>query len=378
MDPDTEPAGSPFGLRLPRFVLLAEALAWAVTRGVPLDAAVATLPFYRHGSRASLKRRRRLGWLLAPSFHWMVHPWFGDLGWTMRLLQVAEDLNAGEPLGTTLRRRLGRRVPRYYLARVSWAESRGTLPTTLPALAEQMRGPFSRNRRRALALVPSLLEVTSVAVVFLYLGTFVLPRMQEILMDLGIAWPVSAGWMQVSRFLVLGCLGVAIWGGWSVLSSLGTRFPPSVFEWRLFAGRRTRRRLVLEFALAMDGLLEEGMDIPQAALWFLDTTRNVWMRKRVRRFVEAMESGTSWEDAWAQSRLGTPMEDWAMRVAAGREDPAAGFRAVAGVAEQALESELAALERWVAPVATLVLGAFIGFVCVVLFLSLTSITRSML
>jgi type II secretory pathway component PulF len=98
----------------------------------------------------------------------------------------------------------------------------------------------------------------------------------------------------------------------------------------------------------------------------------------VKAFADFVEVGVDWPSAWERSGLGEPVEDWAMRAAAQREDPASGFALVSEWLEQEIECSISAFERWISPVATLVLGVCVGAIGVAFILSMVAIMESLL
>lgn len=370
--------GEPVWCPIPRGLLMVEALAWAAGHGMPLEAGLKSLPYYRGAESAALDLQRRLGWLLIPTFHWLYLSWFGDVSWTRRINRVIAALESGESLGSALRRHLGRRLPGYYLAGVEAAEADGRLEIVLPLLAAQMGEPAAAHSRRVAAAAPAIVEAVMTVLILAFLLIFIAPGYQEIIEGLGVSWPIpipSGGAMSLLAFLLI---SAAVLCGLWLLSPYLDREGTHLSSFHPYISRSARRPWVLHFTRSMALLLRQGQDMATAAQWTLRTSSSPWLKGRVKAFADRVEAGEDWPSAWERSGLGEPVEDWAMRAAAQREDPASGFALVSDWLEQEIESSISAIERWVAPCATIVLGLCVGAICVSVFWSLVTILESLL
>jgi type II secretory pathway component PulF len=323
--------------------------------------------------------QRRLGWILMPTFHALYLSWFGDVGWTLRLRRVIDSLEEGLPLALALREELGWRLPAYFLEGLRVAETQGNLETALPLLASQMRLPAMVKWRRFWTSAPLLLEALVLVVVIGFVKTFIFPRFQEILEDQGVAWsalpqlpPGVVGLVGVAAFWY--CAFGLVW----VLGPWLDRSGAHLLSWVPYVSRSARRLLLLDFARSMAVLLGQRVSMPAAARLATQSARSPWLRNRVDAWVTALEAGEDWVGAWERSRLGSALEDWLVRMAAVREDPASGFALMVEWLEQEVACDVAAFERWVTPCTILMLGVLTGSFAATIISGMTAIVRSTL
>lgn len=376
--PDYPPHGAlgrGLDVKASRACQLADTLAWAVGSGIPLPDALRSLPFYRAHSPERLEALKWVAWMLTPTFYWLYNPWLNDLRWTERINHVIEDLDKGLELGPTLQWWLGRFVPPFYLQGLMRAESDQRLETALPILAEQMAYPLTVTRRRFLAMLTAIIQVLLVSWVLLFLYTFIVPRIEEIASDMG-----GSMWMPALPVATLTSLGVMLMG--ATLWALGFLLLPRLGQWgdslshRIpWVGPNRRRFLILDATRTLCAYLRQGDDLLTAAVQAQQATPSHWLKRRLQRFIQALQRGEPWLDAWQQARLGKKLELWALRNAEAREDPAAGFELVADWTHQRIEAGTARMERWVTPITSLVLGAGVGVVGITFFRFLAMIIQ---
>ena len=365
---------------------LARVLGWAAQRGIPLEQAVAAL---RAGTThyvllaftGSFPAGMAFGFVFRPSFLYYEG-----------LRRVTLGLLSGQSLSDCLRWHLRAFLPDYYLAAVEEAEATGRLGAVLPLLADRI----------ALTGSPANTYLRPPVVMATYLGPlcffapfgiiFLLPKFLRMGYEMGVGFPVVLLWaMRAFEMLrdwhLDPILTVAMFGGgpallfclwfypsFGVLRNLGEAVCLLVPGVRSFV----RRERALELTQCLAAGLALGLDLPRAATWAAKHSRNWWLRARLRRYAALLNNGVDWFAAWRQLRLGGALEDWVLGGSRRREDPRAGFDALAAVLRA--RQQQAATRLWiVARVgATLLLGVLVGTFVIAIHLAIRSLVIPLL
>lgn len=336
---------------------LARTLAWAATHNIPFDEALsATLPW---GGRPALvatgsARGNTYG--------------------------VIHRLRRGLSLADSLRQRLGRRLPEYYLSAVRDAELDGSLPTALPLLAERLAADEAAKRSPTAWGYGALYAVALGGVLsVVLLGAFG-PSMGRMWKELLPGRPLPFATAFLLRHQEALLRGAAPLLGAALLCLLARRLyhdsmvfsnlvETVVLPLPLF-GRRLRLRRVAELLQGMIVALEAGKDVVAAAEWNGVFVRSWWLRARLARCRDALAAGVRWDRAWAEMKLGLPLGQWILGNGASREEPARLFRVVYDLVQERLVSQ----EHWLELIArlayALVLGALVAFVMLAVLLPL--------
>lgn len=358
-----------------RAAMLADALAWAVRHELPLSDALDTLPYYRYGRRRGKPRSR-----LWPHVTDVVLPgrnrvFIADHAWSNSLDDLKAALDRGERLSVALSTCFGRALPGYFVLGVAKAEEDGSLETTFPLLAAQMNQPGWASNQITTSLVLAAYRLIAAWLVLSFLATSIMPRYEEIFLDfggegLGLAWYTvqsSAQWAAALLFPVIG-LGTALYVVWR-FTSLGdfvVAYTPGL--------RRMRKRVLLaDLCRAMRAFMLEGSDLLTAARWSRAATRSDWMKRRIDCFLEGLQQGTYWVDAWQEMKLGDDLDHFILRNAGAREDAASGFEQLAEWLHYQNLHAVRKIEIWLDPVVTLLTAVLVGMICVTVFRVLASI-----
>ena len=126
----------------PRICMLADTISWAATHNIPLPDALRGLPFTTENKLRTAKTTSVITWLLRPLLALYSPQVYFNTRWSAKVSRLCADLNRGLPLSIGLRDHFKRMLPEFYLVGVERAEAKGTLPTALPLLANQMRLPY--------------------------------------------------------------------------------------------------------------------------------------------------------------------------------------------------------------------------------------------
>jgi len=384
---------------LSRGCAIADTLGWAATHGIPFSDAMSSLHVFGRPKAGILRPILWQFLMILPFSALLFYPdeevavivlvilWWilvllirlpfrGNAKWVARIARVVKDLGEGRSLGSSLDRSLRRQLPGSYLAAVLHAETEGTLDSILPVLAEQFRYPYEIRRRRWSETVPIIVYGLIFALITSYLIQFYTPQIEYIFHDLSLTPVLTTHPPFWALFLVFGFVVVLP----VVFILLPVVLPPvrNILIAIPWIGREYRDAFLIDLSRLICVYTRLGKDIRDAAVLYRDLTRSRWIRKRVNRFVSAMEAGKSWTDAWDTMGVGTPFEAWVLRNAESREDPASGFNLLMQWGQLRTVARTRALQLWFIPLAVLALGYVVGRFGVGFFTNMSSIVSHMI
>jgi type II secretory pathway component PulF len=339
--------------------IVAETLAHAVARGIPLAEALRHLPFYvtpKLGPVLSGVNRWTMDmlFLLLPRF------WSRQYPLSLALEKLIEQTDQGESLSYALETSLADYLPAYYILGVEKAEREGRLESVLPVLAESLAYPrFIRDERLA-ALRVALLRAVVLVPLLLGISTFIMPRFGKMVEE------ITGGASGGHSYLLLNALLLmVIWGGLlaALVLLLSKIFLVREYFWLRtpFLRRSYRRVQLVELIRALLAFLRSGEDMVSAARWAQRGVRSPWLQERIGVFVGAMESGVDWAEAWRRMAFGVDDVDWVVHNAMVRESPVEGLEMVLDKLFQDVQSTT---RRWAAladPVCVVVLATPVAY-----------------
>ncbi len=315
-----------------RAAQVADVLAWAVRRGIPLADALETLPFFTRPQKISDRQSRFFRALRSPGRPFRPWFWLMNFRWSLILSEMTRDLRAGQPLSLVLERCGRNQFPGYYIHGVEHAETCGGLREALPRLAFQMSYPRRIAWVDKTGLTLGLLRCLAFGLVLTFMVVIVLPKFDEVFMDMGhgVSLAPNAGFalsvyaILFSSLAPFVCIAACLWG----LSRFET-FGDYFIIWMPLIGKVRKRFLLGEVVQSMCIYLEGGMDLPSAAAATATSTRSHWMSLRVEHFGDGLNQGEHWLVAWKRLGVGSEMEQWLLQNADQASGPAAGFQRVA-------------------------------------------------
>lgn len=336
-------------------LMLLDPLAAAVKHDMPVVAALRAL--IREGSLLRSQSPRSVTWYRI-------------------IRKVTTDVERGKTLCTSLDRRLGRYFPCHYRSALLHAEAQGRLKTVLPIVADAMHSATGGRLRWKAALAYPLIMFWTTFTLASGLFVFIVPKFVCLLEEVGAAtdvppmrllqtlkdmvwfvWLQVLGWLPVLVPLFV-CLKIASAFRWL---SLGLAW---VAEPLLLAvpvvGRQTKRVALLEFTQALSVFVAGGTTLNEAAEFGLKASCSPWMRRRVARFIEDVEKGEYWAEAWERMGAGTAFHTWIIRNAAARNDPASGFRLLQEWLGREVDRTRQRFLVWVEPCGVAINSAFVG------------------
>lgn len=363
--------GGPFrGQALPpgdaNLSLFADTLAWAVCHGIPLEEALATLvrPVTTGPTHvlSAVPRSR------AKRFA-------GDL---QRLLRV---LRAGIPLADALEQTMSSLLPGFFIRGVARAQRDNRLAEVLPLLADQIT-----RRSRVGTIVRHVgahvaVQAVGAFMTLLFVVGRVAPHIAEIMQEISgrpgkdtrFALATSVFEAIVAISLLTAVLGLALIKGrrrlwcerWVIL-----KLP--------VIGRHYRRKVVADAARELTVLLREGQDLVPAVGCVANTTPSAWLQREMVRFGRRLHGGEHWAVAWESLDAADDFSRWAVRNAAQREDPAAGFEILADHYQDELDTCMARTSALVGPLSLLVLAIPVALLIYAVFAALIDLIHVLL
>jgi len=358
-----------------RACMVADTLAWAVSHAIPIPEALKSLPFYKNIPSPSQRWRARLTTLrdLFIPFHPLF--WLVNIRWSWNLRLVIQDLEKGEPLSAALERNLRRYFPGFYLMGIAKAESDRHLDTALPVLARQLNFPASVASERKMEFAFAAWKTLIAVQILFFIIVMVVPKFDMIFEDLlGSAPPVMGPTAVVTGSILK--ISIFVLVTIFILSRI-----EGIGEYVLlhipFVRQERKRFILCDLARSMAVFIRQGEDLLAAAEWSMKSTRSHWLRKRLDVFIASLRNGEDWVEAWANMKLGRALDEWLIRNAAVRQDPASGFELLAQWLHQEIEFTTRRLEKWIDPCYTLAIALIVGNIAYHVVLSLTKITLTM-
>jgi len=299
--------------------LLARSLAWAVSNDVPFHEVILTLT--QNGSAGF----NRVLFLLPRSKKWEKCLW-----------TCYSDLVKGVPLYKTLRKRMSYFLPEYYLQAVEKAEKEGHLKEVLPVFAKRLDLACETKKYYKRTIMFPFLEFVVICSILVPMSIFILPRFSFITSDFT---------LQNTSFDWVAGILLGVIKGWNLLFVIAFYYFIFYLLGRIFPRARRlvlmlleeififippfRKQLVnlalLELSSSMASYLDIGEDILTAAEFSRKSCNHFWLRRRLGRFINKVQKGENWLEAWKSMNLRQNLSECIIRNAAARENVAVGF-----------------------------------------------------
>ena len=309
--------------------------------------------------------------------------------WQRLLRGVIADLENGERLSLAMRR-LQRYLPTHFIPALATAEENNCVAAALPVLCE---GIGVRERAQSVcrgAFAYPLGELIPLVFISSLVLIFIFPRVcmvsGELTGQYGLeavpllrSYIIAGDFIQRHFILFLLCLVAtvaanAVFGRQQTLAGIREAV---VFSLPAI-GPLYRDLAGLELAQSMAGFLASGNGLLASARGSLSASRSPGVRARLRTFIDAVEQGAFWADAWERSSLGDPLQTWMVRNAAAREDPVSGFRSLTEWLTEQAQRHADRSCRWVETTGILLNTVIAGWFCLGVIQLFTGITMSFL
>ncbi len=307
--------------------LLASTLAWAAKNNIPFHDAIISLTETGSVTRFNATGLNRELFTIFPE----------SRNWNQSLILAGGDLMAGMPLYAALRKRLRYFLPEYFLQAVQAAEMEGRLPEVLPHFAKRLN--FSARIRTSykMAISGPAIEFMLLATLILFLVVFIVPNFKRIFDELLAGAPLpdiatfGIGLSNVFRGQILHLiLGIPI------ILILYRIFRPQIqyilgeiFIYVPYFRGQLKDFAVLELAASMSSYLASGSDVLCSAKLSCKACRHFWLKRKLRRFINKLETGADWLEAWREMKLDLPLDEVILRNADSRENLIDGFDTIA-------------------------------------------------
>jgi type IV pilus assembly protein PilC len=299
--------------------LLAQTLAWAAQNNIPFQDVILSLS--KNGAR-----------ILNPQLFLIPR----SRNWDKCLLAAYRDLTNGCTLYETLRSRFDYFLPEYYLQAVEKAEKEGHLQETLPAFSKRLNFSLEIRKYYKQALTFPFMELLLIFAMLSLLTTFIFPNLHKIFEDFlyynssiyffqSILSIILFAWMMTSYIMFY----------WAIWYLLGRLFPVIRHNVLMVLGeififippfkKYIRNQAMLDLASSMASYLDMGEDVINAAKFSEKSCRHLWLKRKLKVFIEKTSNGENWVDAWRAMKLDFGISDLIIHNSAASENPAAGF-----------------------------------------------------
>lgn len=291
------------------------------------------------------------------------------------LRALAKSIHEGASLSEALGR-FPNTFPRAYVATIAASERVGQLDLTLRELAESIEWE-SRLRRdvRGALQYPATVVVTMV-VAIIVLQQVVVPQFQGFFARLGGELPLPTQLLFgsaniVSNYwwaLLAGVALAVVWFRRSIRSQNGRmRFDRVVMAIPLI-GSIVHRMHLARFSRTFSLLQGNGLPILTTLELIQDTTSNSVLANQISQVRDDVGRGESLGDSVGRHDVFTPMVGSMIRVGENSGKLDASLDMVSQYYEEETRTALRDLTRWIEPILTLVLGAFVLFLALAIFL----------
>jgi len=294
------------------------ALSWGMRCNIPLDEAMLTL-------RTRQYRDTCLNKTIV---------WEQKFSWNRDITRTADDLKNGLPLYEAIRH-LKQYFPPYVQSAIREAERMNVIEKVLPLLRRQMSYSAGVSQQRMASFTYPAMQFFQCLGLASGIMLFILPKLQRIYIEVygGAVFPaITQAVLDFSSYAPLIAFFVLCLFPSFVILRLLYKFEPCArfaADFCLlhlpFIGQDMRKMALLELAGSMACYTDAGLDIIKAAELSNETMSSLWLRKRLRVFIEQTKNGKNWIDAWDEMNIGSHFYNWIARNAASREKVTEGF-----------------------------------------------------
>ncbi len=309
--------------------LLASTLAWAAKNDVPFHEAIQSLT----ETGTDISGFFETGWNRPILFH--IFP--DCYSWNDALMLACRDLIGGHPLHTALRNNLSYFIPEYYLQAVEKAEKAGNLAEILPHFPKRLNMSSKINNIYRIAVATPCAEFIVAFGVLIFMSIFIFPNFRRLFdelaagdpMPLDFIYDISVGrWFSsLSGYQIMCIIFIPI-VAYVIYRCYRTKILMLLEEVIIlipYIRPQLQDIATMELAASLASYLSSGEDIVSAAKFSYAACRHYWMRRKLNKFINLIEKGMPWLDAWRKAKLSRPLNESILRNAAARENIIDGF-----------------------------------------------------
>jgi len=296
---------------------------------------------------------------------------------------LVDDLKRGRPIDqASAEREQG--LPVLYSRVLRAGIESGELSATLLNLNHHLR--LAGQMRRAIWELVSypLVVVTLALSVLLFFFVCIIPQFKEIFRDFGTTLPgmtmllINTADHFTTIVLIVGLMVLGIVLGWNALrlSSGGRVIREAILLALPVIGRVYRSSLISSFLRSVSTAVATGIPLPQAIRLSGDATGSVTLMGDAERLASETEQGQSIFVANQSSSVIPPLFGYCVQVASGRGTLPEAIAQLAVSYERRATHAQQMVRTLLAPLLVVVLGGFVGFVIMGMFLPLVSLINS--
>ena len=285
------------------------------------------------------------------------------------LREITEAVRQGETLSTALAKHPSVFSP-LYISLVHSGEVSGALDAILEQLAEQAeRDEELRAKVRAAFTYPLFVGLVGCATV-MFLMTFVMPRLSQLLSGLGQQLPLAtrllltlAGWMSNGWFWggagLAGCLLAMLW---RVSGQRGRLARDHLILRVPLLGSLVREIELARFARSFGLLLGHGVSVLKAIDVAVPVVTHLVIRRELERLPEGLRQGEALSSCLKRLSISTPFLTHTVAVGEESGRVAEALTEVAAYYERDAERSLQTMASLLEPSLIIVVGAVVGFI----------------
>ena len=292
------------------------------------------------------------------------HPYFRHV-----LQGVGEEVRQGQTLSSALAK-FPDVFPPLYVSLVNSGEVSGALDTILERLADQAeRDEVLRAKVRAAFTYPAFVAVVGCGTV-IFLMTFVMPRLSQLLGGLGERLPLPtrllltvSGWMSSAWFWA----GAAVWAAvlvlaWKLAGERGRLAGDRLILRLPVIGELVQEVEVARFARSFGLLLNQGISVLKAVEVAVPVVNHRVIRAELSRLPDGLRQGNPLSACLKQASVSTPF--LVNTVAVGEESGRVGeaLAEVAAFYERNAERSMQIMASLLEPTLIVVIGLAVGFI----------------
>ncbi len=297
--------------------------------------------------------------------------------------EVVEDLRRGVPLDQAIASREAN-LPILYSQVVRAGIETGELPATLLSLNQHLR--LAGRTRRIVWEVASYPLVVAAFALIVVSGFFtqVVPHFKAILEDFGAALPHSTVLLLAVSdhypmiMLVVALIVAVVVSLWHVLrfSSAGRAWRESILFAFPVIGGIHHASLVSRFLRAVSTTVGSGVPLPRAIRLGAQATGSIQLGRDAEQLAVEVEQGRSIFTANQSTRVIPPLFGFCVQVAVGRDVLPAAIAGLAQSYENRAIHAQSMLRVVLFPVLVIVVGGFLAFAVMALFLPLVNLINA--
>jgi type IV pilus assembly protein PilC len=297
------------------------------------------------------------------------------------LQSMVNDLRAGSSFSQAVAKST-KAFPEIYARTITVGERTGNLETVLNSMADFMEKQGDVSRKVGKALTYPMIILCVGVVVGIVLVTFVMPKMTDMFVQLGVELPLPTRiLMKVSEiittyplvFVIVGALLAAV-VLWLVKQPTGRRILDRVKLTGPLIGTPNLMTELARFARTMSVLVTAGLSLQEIMELMPQSTDNRYLRVAFERVNEGLILGEGLSEPMTRVGIFPPL--LIQMVIVGEESNTLAFTmgVVADFYEVTAEEKMSSMVSMIGPISTIFIALFVGFIAISVLMPMYSIT----